>query len=256
MSRISRATMSALENLFSRSNGRDCFQIANNIDSDLNYLNNNVFNLFLHVDCVGPHIEVPLFCRGYVEEELIRHRQNITEVDIALFINGLSSEKRTSNSIFKVFTEVNFTKRLMKVITSKGEIYYGGYGIILNRDMNPIFFCTLEGDVTEEGLTYNSAKIYINPSVLLVNNVLEKGLIKTIIPAYIENGVLIYTSFSNVNGQFKKKNGRVIPEVVIKDFTDDFFVKPSKPKPSTFTRDKVNDFLLEHIDDINLMTHL
>lgn len=247
--------MNALENLFSRSNSRECLQYSNDIDGNLNYLNNNVFNLFLHVDCVGPHVEVPLFCRGYIER-IICGGLDTTEVDIALFTNGLPSERRTSNAMFKAFTEVNFNKRLIKVTTSKGEVYYGGYGIILNRDMNPIFFCTLEGDITEEGLTYNSAKIYINPSVLLIDSVLEKGLIKTIIPAYIENGVSIYTSFPNVNSHFRRKNGKIIPEVVIKDVTDDFFVRPSKPKPSTFTRDKVNDFLLEHIDDIKFMAHL
>ncbi len=247
--------MDALKKLFSQSNNRECHQSSSNINGSLNYLDNNVFNLFLHIDCAGPHVVVPLFCRGYIER-IICGRLNVTEVDIALFANGIPSERRTSNAMFKLFTEIGFSQRLIKVTTSKGEIYYGGYGMILDRNMNPIFFCTLEGDVTEEGLTYNSAKIYINPSVLLIDSVLEKGLIKTIIPAYIENGVSIYTSFPNVNKHFRRKNGKIIPEVVIKDFTDDFFVRPSKPKPSTFTRDKVNDFLLEHVDDIKSMTHL
>lgn len=247
--------MNALGNLFSQSNNREYHTSSNNINGNLNYLNNNVFNLFLHVDCTGPHVVVPLFCRGYIER-IICGGLNVTEVDIALFANGIPSERRTSNAMFKLFTEINFSQRLIKVTTSKGEIYYGGYGIILDRNMNPIFFCTLEGEVTEEGLTYNSAKIYVNPSVLLTDSILEKGIIKTIIPAYVERGVSIYTSFSNVNKQFKKKNGKVIPEVVIKDFTDDFFVRPSKPKPSTFTRDKVNDFLLEHVDDIKSMIYL
>ena len=247
--------MNALESLFSQSNNRGCYTSSNNINGSWNYLDNNVFNLFLRVDCTGPHVVVPLFCRGLIER-IICGGLDVTEVEIALFANGFPSERRTSNAMFKLFTEINFSQRLIKVITSKGEVYYGGYGIILNRDMNPIFFCTLEGDVIEGGLTYNSAKIYINPSVLLIDSVLEKGVIKTIIPAYIEHGVSIYTSFSNVNKHFKRINGKVIPEVVIRDFTDDFFVRPSKPKPSTFTRDKVNDFLLEHVNDIKFMAHL
>lgn len=247
--------MNALENLFSRSNDRECRTSPSNINGSLNYLDNNVFNLFLHVDCTGPHVVVPLFCRGYIER-IICNKLDVTEVEIALFANGFPSERRTSNAMFKLFTEINFSQRLIKVTTSKGEIYYGGYGIILDRNMNPIFFCALDGEITGEGLTYNSAKIYVNPSVFLTDGTLEKGIIKTIIPAYIEKGISIYVTFSNINGQFKKKNGRVIPEVVIKDFTDDFFVRPSKPKPSTFTRDKVNDFLLEYINDIKFMAHL
>ena len=247
--------MDALENLFSRSNDRECHTSSSNINSSLNYLDNNVFNLFLHVDCTGPHVVVPLFCRGLIER-IICGGLDVTEVEIALFANGFPSERRTSNAMFKLFTEINFSQRLIKVTTSKGEIYYGGYGMILDRNMSPIFFCALDGEITEEGLTYNSAKIYVNPSIFLTDGILEKGIIKTIIPAYIEKGVSIYTTFSNINRQFKKKNGKVIPEVVIKDFTDDFFVRPSKPKPSTFTRDKVNDFLLEHVNDIKFMAHL
>lgn len=255
MGRINRTTMDALRKLFSQSNDRKCHQSSSNINDSLNYLDNNVFNLFLHIDCAGPHIVVPLFCRGYIER-IICGRLDVTEVDIALFANGFPSERRTSNAMFKLFTEISFSQRLIKVTTSKGETYYGGYGMILDRDMNPIFFCTLEGEVTGEGLTYNSAKIYVNPSVLLTEGILEKGIIKTIIPAYVEKGVSIYTRFSNINRRFKKKDDMVIPEVVIKDFTDDFFVRPSKPKPSTFTRDKVNGFLLEHVDDIKSMAHL
>lgn len=255
MSRINRTTMEALRNLFFQSNCRDCRTSHYNIDGNLNYLNNNVFNLFLHVDCTGPHVVIPLFCRGYIER-MICGRLNVTEVDIALFTGEFPSERRASNAMFKLFTEIDFSKRLVKVTTSKGEIYYGGYGIILDKNMNPIFFCALDGEITEEGLIYKSAKIYVNPSVFLTDGILEKGIIKTIIPAYVEHGVSIYTSFSNANRQFKKKNGLIIPEIVVKDFTDDFFVKPSKPKPSTFTREKVNDFLLEHVDEIKFMAHL
>lgn len=248
-------TRDSLRDLFSQSNGRECHQSSNNLNGNLNYLSNNVFNLFLHIDCIGPHVVIPLFCRNYIEK-IICYGLNITEVNMALFVNGLSYERRTSNTIFKLFTDVSFSKRLVKVITSKGEIYYGGYGIILDKNMNPIFFCAIDGEVTEEGLIYKSAKIYVNPSVFLTDGILEKGIIRTIIPAYVEHGVSIYTSFSNIKCQFKKKNNVIIPEIVVKDFTEDFFVKPSKPKPSTFTREKINDFLLEHIDDIKVMAHL
>lgn len=255
MSRINRTTRDALRDLFSISHNREGNRRTPTISSHLNYLNNNVFNLFLHVDYTRPQVVIPLFCRGFIEKQIC-DRKRLTEVDIALFVNGLYSEKRTSNAMFKLFIGTSFSERLVKVVTNKGEIYYGGYGIILDRNMNPIFFCALDGEINKEGLTYNSAKIYVNPSVFLTDSILEKGIIKTIIPNYIEQGVLINTVYGNIKQKFKKKNDKIIPEVVIKDFTDDFFVRPSRPKPSTFTRDKVNDFLLEHVDDIEFMAHL
>lgn len=258
MSRLSTTARIALEDLFSKSNNRLCSLYYSKIDN-LNYLNNNIFGLFLHIDCTGPYITVPLFCRILIEEMLYA-KENTTDIDIALFVNDCSSERKTFNSIFKLFTEVSFSRRLTKIITSKGEIYYGGYGVILDRNMTPIFFCTLEGEVDEEkNLTYKSAKIYISPLVFISDSIIEKGIIKTVIPFYIERGTAIYTSFSNINKQFNNKtkgSNRIVPEIIIKDFTDDFFVKPSKPKPSTFTKDKVDDFLLEHIDDIRLMSYL
>lgn len=256
MSRLSRTTINTLENIFFHSSTRQCQLSSNRVVDNLNYLNNNVFNLFLHIDCTGPRIVVPLFCRDYIET-IIYLKKDITEVDIALFVNDGTSERKTFNSVIKLFTEVSFSKRLTKIITSKGEIYYGGFGIILDKNMNPIFFCALNEEIDGENLIYKSANIYINPSVFLVDGIIEKGIIKTIIPFYVEKGITLYIPFRNINKQFKRgENGKIIPEVIIKDFTDDFFVRPSKPKPSTFTRDKVNDFLLEHIDDIRFMSHL
>lgn len=260
MSSINRTTLNALVNLFANSNYRECTLYSNDINGDLNYLNNNVFNLFLRMDCTNSHVIVPLFCRDYMERSIMlnlsRGEFDTTEISIALFINGLTIERRTSNAIFKTFTEVGFSKRLAKVVTSKGEIYYGGYGLILDKNMNPIFLCTLEGDLTEERLVYKTAKIYVSPSVFFSDNILEKGIVKTILPAYMEHGVLIYSSYTGVEKIFKRKDGKVIPEVIVKDFTDIFFVKPTRPKPCDFTKDKVNDFLLKHVNDIKVIAHL
>lgn len=72
------------------------------------------------------------------------------------------------------------------------------------------------------------------------SEVVEKGIIKTLIPAYTSRSIRC----------FFRGNITLTPEVIIKDFTDDFFIKPVVPKPSEFTKENINTFLLDYVDDI------
>ena len=257
--RVSRAAVNSLNGLFLYSANRQCTN-TRLINMDLNYLNHNVFGLFLRISYTKSHVVVPLFYRSHVERIITDNSREsesfVSETNIALYTNDSPYTVKTLNGIVKLLYETDFNRKLRKVVTNKGEIYYVGYGIIFDKNFNPIFFCALEGDYVENGFKYKAAKIYINPSVFLSDETLEKGIIKTIIPVYMSNGVSIYINNAFFEADFKKIDNKVIPEIVVKDFTDDFFVKPARPKPSSFTIDNVNDFLLNHIDDIKAIAHL
>lgn len=240
--------MDKFDELFSSSNNRDV-NLRVPYNRDLNYLSNNMFSLFLHVDFTKSRIAVPLICRRFAEGEFY-HDRSITEANMMLFEGGAPFDGRMASSIFKKFVDIDFSNRIAKVTTPKGEVYYGGRGIILDKDFKPILLCDIEGNIIEGDIIYDSAKIYVNPSVFIVDGTMEKGIVKTIIPAYVKNGVRVYTSWPNTKANFHRINYKIIPEVVVKDFTDDFFVKPTKPTPSSFTKDSANEFLLDNIDDI------
>lgn len=249
---------------------RGAIQFPDHIKPHLAFENNNVFNLFLRVDISGPEIDVPLMCKYRVEEGLLSNYNSpnsLKEVAVALFDNSYSQSRRTANAIFKTFQMNNTGDRLIKITTNNGEVYYGGDGYILDKDYNLLILYTLHGVMEDRILHYKTGRIYVNPKVFVSNGVVEKGIIKTVIPAFVQEGIRISTSsvastFQEINMPISNNFGRItsyttpIPEIVITDVTDRFIVKPKKPTPSTFSNDAMNDYLLEHLDEVVQMTYI
>lgn len=227
--------------------------------------NNNIFNLFLKVDISGTEVDVPLMCKMKVGEGLLsnyRVPNDIKEVSVALFENSFPQDRRTANAIFKTFQMNDRRDRLMKITTNTGEVYYGGNGYILDKDYNLLILYTLHGVMNEDRtLTYKTGRIYVNPKVFVSNGIVEKGIIKTVIPAFVQEGIRVDTNNIGVTSQeiylpIRNEQGTIIrytnplPEIVVADVTDRFIVKPKKPTPSTFNNDAMNNFLLEHLDEV------
>lgn len=240
------------------------------IKPHLAFENNNVFNLFLRVDISGPEIDVPLMCKYRVEEGLLdnfNHSNSLKEVAVTLFENSHPQVRRTANAIFKAFQMNDNRDRLIKITTNTGEVYYGGNGYILDKDYNILILYTLHGVMEDRILHYKTGRIYVNPKVFVSNGIVEKGIIKTVIPAFVQEGIMIDTSSigataQEINTSIRNPNGFVfqvikpLPEIIVADVTDRFIVKPKKPTPSTFSNEAMNDYLLEHLDEVVQMTYI
>lgn len=241
------------------------------IKPHLAFENNNVFNLFLRVDISGPEIDVPLMCKYRVEEGLLdnfNHSNSLKEVAVTLFENSHPQSRRTANAIFKAFQMNDNRDRLIKITTNTGEVYYGGNGYILDKDYNILILYTLHGVMEDRILHYKTGRIYVNPKVFVSNGIVEKGIIKTVIPAFVQEGIRIGTSnlsapiVQEITLPIRNEQGRItgyttpIPEIVVVDVTDRFIVKPKKPTPSTFSNEAMNDYLLEHLDEVVQMTYI
>ena len=235
----------------------------------LAFENNSVFNLFLRVDISGPEIDVPLMCKYKVEEGLLSNYNqpdSLKEMAVALFENGYPQSRRTANAIFKTFQMNSNRNRLMKITTSTGEVYYGGNGYILDKDYNLLILYTLHGVMEDRILHYKTGRIYVNPKVFVSKGIVEKGIIKTVIPAFVQEGIMVDTNdigvtAQDINTTIRNSNGFVqvikpLPEIVVADVTDRFIVKPKKPTPSTFSNEAMNDYLLEHLDEVVQMTYI
>lgn len=238
---INRTTLNSLIAVYSNSHYRSNF-ISSSPNPEINYLYNNVCGLAFSIDCSKKHLIIPMFCRSTIDDAIrsILGGGSADECIVGLYANGRTSDKRTANAIFKYFNNTSFGDRLSRVVTNKGVTYYGGHGIILDKDMKPLVLCAVEGEFIENDFKYTRAVIYVHPSVFNSSEVVEKGIIKTLIPAYTSRSIRC----------FFRGNITLTPEVVIKDFTDDFFIKPVVPKPSEFTKENINTFLLEYVDDI------
>ena len=239
------------------------------IRPNLAFENNNVFNLFLRVDISGPEIDVPLMCKYRVEEGLLSNYNqpnSLKEMAVALFENSYPQSRRTANAIFKTFQMNDNRNRLMKITTNTGEVYYGGNGYILDKDYNLLILYTLHGVMEDRILHYKTGRIYVNPKVFVSKGIVEKGIIKTVIPAFVQGGIIVDTNNIGVTAQdinivIRNQNGLVqvvkpLPEIVVADVTDRFIVKPKKPTPSTFSNEAMNDYLLEHLDEVVQMTYI
>lgn len=248
---------------------RGSISLPDYIKPHLAFENNNVFNLFLKVDISGPEIDVPLMCKYRVEEGLLdnfNHSNSLKEVAITLFENSHPQSRRTANAIFKTFQMNDNRDRLIKITTNTGEVYYGGNGYILDKDYNILILYTLHGVMEDRILHYKTGRIYVNPKVFVSNGIVEKGIIKTVIPAFVQEGIMVDTNnieaiAQDINTIIGNSNGFVqvikpLPEIIVADVTDRFIVRPKKPTPSTFNNEAMNDYLLEHLDEVVQMTYI
>lgn len=218
-----------------------------------------VYDKFLSVNIGESEIEVPVFCRNRIEEFIydklqypsISGSRNIKEIIVPLYCNTMVQNKRTADSIIKeFFTKTNFGNRLQKVVTNKGEIYYGGKGIILNKDFTPLFIATLIGEkeVVDGNtvFTYNRGTIHVNPKVFLdISGLISKSILKKVIPLYVSKTIRI-----NTNSGFRSNLPiSYTPQILIDDVSG--WIKRVKlPTPSNCSNDVLNQFLIDNIDDV------
>lgn len=150
--------------------------------------------------------------------------------------------KRTVSTILRLFDQNNTT--LVTVKTSKGEIYYGCRGLILNSEFKIIFITTAEGYIDGNG-NFRPVRYIcrIPPRTFFnTNGLLEKTICKKFIPyltslnielCYTDNGKLVYESRK--------------PTIIVED-CDMFLIKPTVPKASPNLNEALNNVVVNNID--------
>ena len=237
----------------------------NYIRQEINFSHNTVFNVFMKIDVSGLEVDTPLFCRRVVEEAILDNYRvdgMTPEVSVLLYENAYPQQNRTANAIFKAFQQFPRQNRMLKVTTNKGEVYYGGNGFILDKDYNVLLLYVLHGlKNSDRTVTYKAGRIYVHPKVFVSKGLLEKGIVKTIIPAFVTDGIEINQESLDATSQTinlpiwgpnhrSTEYTRPLPEIVIADVTERFIVKPKKPTPVTYNNEAMNDFLLEHLEEV------
>lgn len=238
-------------------NSRDCSN-PTQLERELSLDSNNVFRRSLIIEVNDDEIEIPVIARDHFESlvsEKINHPLTVgtKRIILPLYDNALSQEIRTFDSIIiRIFNNVNFGMRLQKIITSKGEVYYGGKGIIFDESYAPLLLCTLTARKvhTEEGgnsMVYYRPVCHVSPKVFLESDkLINKGIIKKLIPFYTSKEVSFPDYKFGVNPESKKV------KVVVDNF-DKFFIEPIKPTPSATTNDALNECLIDNMDDIMML---
>ena len=227
------------------------------LERELSLDSNNVFRRSLIIEVNDDEVEIPVIAREHFESlvsEKINHPAVGTKrIILPLYDNAPSQERRTFDSIItQLFTNVGYSKRLQKITTSKGEVYYGGKGIIFDESYAPLLLCTLTARKvhTEEGddnMVYYRPVCHVSPKVFLESDkLINKGIIKKLIPFYTSREVSLPDYKFGVNPESKKV------KVVVDNF-DKFFIEPIKPTPSATTNDALNECLIDNMDDIMML---
>lgn len=238
-------------------NSSDCNN-PTQLERELSLDSNNVFRRSLIIEVNDDEVEIPVIAREHFED-LVLEKINYPlavgtkRIILPLYDNAPSQERRTFDSIImQMFNNVRFGMRLQKITTNKGEVYYGGKGIIFDESYAPLLLCTLAARKvhTEESgnsMVYYRPVCHVSPKVFLESDkLINKGIIKKLIPFYTSKEVSFPNYRFGVNPESKKV------KVVVDNF-DKFFIEPIKPTPSATTNDALNECLIDNMDDIMML---
>ena len=219
--------------------------------------NHNAFNRLFVIDVSSDEIEVPVFAKSAVES-VVRDKlefpyvSHVNKIIIPMYVNTYTQLRRTADCIVReFFSGVNFDRRLQKIITNKGEVYYGNKGIILDKDFNILLLCTLACRRTEyrgrQVMSYYKPIIHVSPQVFLMGEgLIEKSILKRIIPFYVSQDidpVCANPDFVNDIPEGTK------PQILIDDVSK-LIENPVKPTPQKCSDDVLNQILADNADDV------
>lgn len=226
----------------------------NHLEMNLSLDSNNVFRRSLVIEVNNGEVEVPVIARVHFEA-MVSYNRRIKRVILPLYDNAPSQERKTFDSIIsQLFTNVGYGKRLQKITTNKGEVYYGGKGIIFDESYTPLLLCTLiaRSVHTEDNgntMVYYRPVCHVSPKVFLEpDKLVNKGIIKKLIPCYTSRGVNCLTGNYGFSSDLEDRKVQVIV-----DNFDKFFIEPIKPTPSNCSNDALNECLIDNIDDIMML---
>ena len=230
------------------------------LERHLSLDSNNVFRKSLVIEINNDEVEIPVIAREHFEELVSDNMtystiMGIKRIILPLYDNTPSQERSTFNSIIAhLFTNVGYGQRLQKITTNKGEVCYGGKGIIFDESYTPLLLCTLTAKSvhTEDNgntMVYYRPVCHVSPKVFLESDkLINKGIIKKLIPYYTNRD--INPPRSNYNFSSNLEDRKV--KVIVDDFNK-FFIEPIKPTPSACSNDVLNECLIDNMDDIMML---
>lgn len=219
--------------------------------------NHNAFNRLFVIDVSSDEIEVPVFARSAVESVVrgnlkFPYISHVSKIVIPMYVNTYNMAARAADSIVSIFfSRTNFNQRLQKVTTSKGEVYYGGKGIILDKDFNILFLCTIVCKRMEhrgrQVISYYKPVIHVSPQVFLRGEgLVDKSILKKIIPFYVSHNIDSVSTYAYFRSDIPEGTK---PQILIDDVSK-FIENPVKPTPQKCSDDVLNQILADNADDV------
>lgn len=209
-------------------------------NTDIRFNNHNFNPVFLRT-CVDNNVKVtkvhrvPVPINDYRTKQCIRNEVTYNFVaPLSIIENNLC---RTADSAVKYFLSSprrsweNY-RGLKKAVVGKGEIYYGTPGLILDHNFEPIIIGLFEY-VNKQNLRLKNCILRVNPKVFLSEGLIEKFIIKKMIPFFV---------------RYNKYNEADV-NIEIGDINQ-YIVKPNSPKEKV--QESMQDIMCTYKDEILL----
>ncbi len=235
---------------------------SGSLEGHLNLENNNTFNKFMSIDVSKDEVEIPLYHRGAIEFRIKNSidypiTDKCDRLVIPMYVNSATQHRRTADSIIKeFFTRVDINTKLLKVVTNKGEVYYGGKGLILDKDFTPLLLISLLGRKVIDSrmstnIHYYKAVIHIHPKVFTEEQgLITKSIIKKVIPLYLSFPIFAVGVSHRFNVSELTGSGEgFMPEIVINDMSN-LISSPITPSPDSCSNEALNELLEENIEEV------
>lgn len=207
-------------------------EVYNTSPIDLNKYRNfeskDCFQYLLSIDIAKDTYEVPAILTNVAIQAKLK---GYSEVCMPIINNNSQAiiNRRTLKPIMKDFLNSSY-KSIQAVKTSKGDIYYGYPGIILDQDYDPLIVFTC---VISKGTIINYRCKISNKVFIHQNNLMEKAILKKFLPT-------LTTEFVDIEPRFE---GVFIGDI-------NLVVKPTTPPFNKDINEDINNFLIENIEDI------
>ena len=237
--------------------GYDDTAVSDVTNTETTLDNHNAFNRLFVIDVSSDEIEVPVFARSAVES-VVRGKlefpyiSHASKIVIPMYVNTYNMAARTADSIMNIFfSRTNFNQRLQKITTNKGEVYYGGKGIILNKDFNILLLCTIVCRRMEyrgrQIMSYYKPVIHVSPQVFLRGDgLIDKSILKKVIPFYVSHNIDSVRTHAYFRSDIPEGTK---PQILIDDVSK-FIENPAKPTPQKCSDDMLNQILADNADDV------
>lgn len=228
-----------------------------NVDSELseslvNVDKNNIYDKFIVIDITKDSIEIPIICQKQGLLKVVQRYanaplNNYDKIVCPLYANGNPTCRRTADTMIKdMFRATGYKHRIRKVTTSKGTIFYGGKGIILDEDKNPLLvysgifdkYTKENGDIA---LKYSQALCRVSYRVFLEDNIINKAIIKKIIPILSSRSFTFISALSTV----ELFEGKV--KIIVGDI--DNIISPVIPGLDC-NNEAINNLLCDNVDEL------
>lgn len=183
-------------------------------------------NAFIYAELKNDVGEIPLM----LVNDVIENKEK-TKFIASIIGNKNAIKRHQLSPILKDFT-VRLPSEcvVQKVITGKNDIYYGGWGLILDEDMNPLY---MENLVIERGVFNKHSTgiatgivFRISPKVFTENGLLHRAISKNFIPGIATND---YSNSICKVFALDRGNSILKKDIIISD-DNPFILKPVMPK--------------------------